>query len=72
MDACAAEPRSYRKLFPTLVDKERIQLVNEYCNVEHFFIEKHGGILYQNVERVLEELSQRNKLYMLATAKMVT
>ncbi|WP_342728976.1 HAD family hydrolase [Virgibacillus subterraneus] len=36
-----------RKLFPTLCYKERQQLVKDCCEVEHSFLEKNGGVLYQ-------------------------
>lgn len=58
-----------RKLFPTLSDKQRQQLVKECCEVENTFLEKEGGALYENVENVLEKLSQKYKLYIVSNCQ---
>ncbi|WP_033543643.1 HAD family hydrolase [Planococcus sp. CAU13] len=58
-----------RKLFPTLSDEQRKQLVKECCEVEHEFLEKEGGALYENVENVLQELSQKYKLYIVSNCQ---
>ncbi|MDN4492516.1 HAD family hydrolase [Ureibacillus aquaedulcis] len=58
-----------RKLFPALSYKERQQLVNVCCEVEQSFLEKHGGVLYPNVENVLKELSQNYKLYIVSNCQ---
>ncbi|WP_368073022.1 HAD family hydrolase [Virgibacillus salinus] len=57
-----------RKLFPTLCYKERLQL-EDCCEVEHSFLEKNGGVLYQNVENVLKKLSQKYKLYIVSNCQ---
>ena len=58
-----------RKLFPALSYTERQQLVNVCCESEQSFIEKHGGVLYPNVENVLKELSQKYKLYIVSNCQ---
>ena len=51
-----------RKLFPEL-DKNHRQRIVELCSeAERIGLEKHGGKLYDNVETVLEILSQKYKL----------
>lgn len=51
-----------RRLFPTLSSKQREQLEKESCEAENIFLEKEGGVLYEKVEDVLQELSQKYKL----------
>lgn len=58
-----------RKLFPALSYTKRQQLVNVCCELEQSFIEKHGGVLYPNVEDVLNELSQKYKLYIVSNCQ---
>lgn len=58
-----------RKLFPALSYVERQQLVKVCCELEQPFIEKHGGVLYPNVENVLKELSQKYKLYIVSNCQ---
>lgn len=57
------------KLFPTLSVEQRQQLVKECCEVENTFLEKEGGVLYKNVENVLQELSQKYKLYIVSNCQ---
>lgn len=58
-----------RKLFPDLNDSERQQLVEECSGVENLFLEKHGGRLYENVEGVIKELSQKYKLFIVSNCQ---
>ncbi|RLQ83887.1 HAD family hydrolase [Planomicrobium sp. Y74] len=58
-----------RKLFPTLSDEQRKQLVKECCEVETIFLEKEGGALFGNVENVLQELSKKYKLYIVSNCQ---
>ncbi|TKC15748.1 HAD family hydrolase [Robertmurraya kyonggiensis] len=57
------------KLFPTLSYKEQQQLVKDCSELELSFIEKHGGVLYPNVENVLSELYQKYKLYIVSNCQ---
>lgn len=57
------------KLFPELNDAERQQLVEECSGVENLFLKKHGGRLYENVEGVIKELSQKYKLYIVSNCQ---
>lgn len=58
-----------KKLFPDLSGKQRVQLVKECCEAEEVFLEKHGGVLYENVENILKELSQKYKLYIVSNCQ---
>ncbi|WP_226086458.1 HAD family hydrolase [Mesobacillus sp. S13] len=58
-----------RKLFPTLNDTERQNLVKELCEVEQSLLEENGGVLFHNVENVLKELSQKYKLYIVSNCQ---
>ncbi|WP_046173594.1 HAD family hydrolase [Domibacillus indicus] len=58
-----------RKLFPELPNKQRQQLVKECGEAEIAFLEKQGGVLYENVENVLKELSQKYKLYIVSNCQ---
>lgn len=58
-----------RKLFPDL-DKNQRQRIVELCSeAERVALEKHGGNLYDNVERVIEELSQSYKLFIVSNCQ---
>lgn len=58
-----------RRFFPALNDKERQKIVNDCCEAEHSVIEKNGGVLFDNVENVLKELSQKYKLYIVSNCQ---
>ncbi|MGV2941692.1 HAD family hydrolase [Mesobacillus sp. LC4] len=58
-----------RKLFSTLNDTERQNLVKELCEVEQSLLEENGGVLFHNVENVLKELSQKYKLYIVSNCQ---
>ena len=57
------------KLFPALSKERREQLVNECWELETIYLEKHGGMLYENVEHVLQQLSQKYKLYIVSNCQ---
>ncbi|TAA73362.1 HAD family hydrolase [Planococcus salinarum] len=58
-----------RKLFPDLKNTQRQRLVEECSLVENKFLEQRGGRLYESVERVLKELSQKYKLYIVSNCQ---
>ncbi|AYC30551.1 HAD family hydrolase [Paenisporosarcina cavernae] len=53
-------------LFPDMEEKERATLINACCESEHAEIEKIGGNLYPNVEKVLKELSKKYPLFIVS------
>lgn len=58
-----------RRFFPALNDQERQKIIKDCCEVEHSVIEKNGGVLFDNVENVLKELSQKYKLYIVSNCQ---
>lgn len=58
-----------RKLFPDLKNTQRLRLIEECSRVENKFLEQRGGRLYENVEAVLKELSQKHKLYIVSNCQ---
>ena len=56
-------------LFPSLSKTRREQLIHKCWSLEIAYLEKHGGALYENVEKVLEELSQKYKLYIVSNCQ---
>jgi phosphoglycolate phosphatase len=58
-----------RKLFPQLTEGQRQQLVEDCCTAEAHYLEKHGGALYDNVEKVLNDLSQKYKLFIVSNCQ---
>ena len=49
-------------LFPDLHEEDRKQLTAECFDAELGYLEKQGGMLYPNVEKVLQSLAKRYKL----------
>lgn len=58
-----------KKLFPNLNEDFRNQVINECCNAEREGLEKQGGNLYSNVEKVLNKLSNRYKLFIVSNCQ---
>ncbi|MBT2678517.1 HAD family hydrolase [Bacillus sp. ISL-35] len=58
-----------RRFFPALNDQERQKIISDCCEVEHSVIEKNGGVLFDNVENVLKELSQKYTLYIVSNCQ---
>ena len=58
-----------RRFFPAINDQERQKIIRDCCEAEHSVIEKNGGVLFDNVENVLKELSQKYKLYIVSNCQ---
>lgn len=56
-------------LFPALSKERREQLIHECWSLENAFLKNRGGRLYENVENVLAELSQKYKLYIVSNCQ---
>ncbi|MGB6407403.1 MAG: HAD family hydrolase, partial [Planococcus donghaensis] len=56
-------------LFPELSKGRREQLIHECWSLENAFLKSQGGRLYENVENVLAELSQKYKLYIVSNCQ---
>lgn len=58
-----------RKLFPNLSDDRIKELMKDCCELENEYLEKHGGILYDNLEETLKELSSNSKLFIVSNCQ---
>ncbi|MED4015170.1 HAD family hydrolase [Sutcliffiella cohnii] len=58
-----------KKLFPSLDNQAREQLLQECGDLENVYLENSGGILYDSVEETLEALSEKYKLYIVSNCQ---
>ncbi|QHA91007.1 HAD family hydrolase [Bacillus sp. N1-1] len=58
-----------KKLFPYLSEDVRMQVITECCDTEQGYLKKQGGNLFRNVEEVLQQLSQKYKLYIVSNCQ---
>jgi phosphoglycolate phosphatase len=58
-----------KKLFPYLNEDVQTQVLRECCELERYYLEEYGGNLYENVEDVLNTLSQKYKLYIVSNCQ---
>lgn len=58
-----------KKLFPSLDDQAREQLLQECGDLENVYLENSGGILYDSVEETLVALSEKYKLYIVSNCQ---
>ncbi|KPB03800.1 HAD family hydrolase [Bacillus sp. CHD6a] len=56
-------------LFPDMEEKYRAQLSNKCCEAERVLLEQKGGQLYEQLEEVLESLSQKYKLFIVSNCQ---
>ncbi|MEA3321165.1 MAG: HAD family hydrolase [Bacillota bacterium] len=56
-------------LFPDMEEKYRAQLSNKCCEAERMLLEQKGGQLYEQLEEVLESLSQKYKLFIVSNCQ---
>jgi phosphoglycolate phosphatase len=57
------------RLLPKITPERRKELLSECGVVENKYLIEHGGILYPNVEDVLENLSKKYKLYIVSNCQ---
>ena len=48
------------KLFPSLAENIRNQLMDELCEFENGYLEKRGGVLYDGLEETLAQLQEKD------------
>ena len=53
-------------LFPYLEEEFGMELMKKCCTVENQWIEKEGGILYNDLEELLKELTKKYKLFIVS------
>jgi phosphoglycolate phosphatase len=56
-------------LFPDLDEEEQKQLLETCCAAESDYLAANGGDLYENVEKVLSQLSRKYKLYIVSNCQ---
>lgn len=58
------------KLILSDVPEQRgIEIMKQLCREEVFYLEKHGGVLYPDLEETLKELSERYSLYIVSNCQ---
>ena len=57
------------KLFPSLAENIRNQLMDELCEFENGYLEKRGGVLYDGLEETLAQLQENYKLYIVSNCQ---
>lgn len=57
------------KLFPYIVEENRIKIINDCGENECNHLEKHGAILYDKLEDTLKELSKKFKLFIVSNCQ---
>lgn len=57
------------KLFSEFDDEKRDEILKKCCGVENKYIEEHGGILFDNLEETLTELSSKYKLAIISNCQ---
>ncbi len=71
LDRCMGLPmyEIAARLFPTLSEKMQHELMDECCVCENEYLAEHGGILYDGVEEVIEELSKTYPLFIVSNCQ---
>ena len=57
------------KLFLSLAEDVRNQLMDELCEFENGYLEKRGGVLYDGLEETLAQLQKKYKLYIVSNCQ---
>lgn len=55
--------------FPDLDEEFRMSLMNECCHIQTTYLAQYGGILYDNLESTLKELSKKYKLFIVSNCQ---
>ena len=56
-------------VFPELPEDDRMKLLDKSCQAENAYLEKHGGVLYPEVESTLRKLSEKYHLYIVSNCQ---
>jgi phosphoglycolate phosphatase len=59
-----------RKLFPTISDEFRKVVLQKCFVIENQYLERNGGQLYKNIDKVLVDLSKDYKLYIVSNCQV--
>ena len=55
--------------FPYLDVETRLSLMNECCDIQTIYLAEHGGILYNDLEDTLKQLSKEYKLFIVSNCQ---
>lgn len=58
-----------RLMFPDLEEEKCSQVMRECCDHENAYLAKHGGILFDGVREMLEQLSKKYSLYIVSNCQ---
>ncbi len=62
-------PDISRKLFPAESEEMQMKLIEECCDMEVAYLSEHGGILYPELEKTLDILSKKYKLFIVSNCQ---
>lgn len=62
-------PEIGNRLFPYLKDRDRMEIMEECCDVECDLIREKGGRLFERLEEALEDLSRRYPLFIVSNCQ---
>lgn len=57
------------KFFPYLEEENRLTIINHCCENECTHLEKHGAILYDKLEEILNDLAKKYKLFIVSNCQ---
>lgn len=55
--------------FPELDEKERIDILDRCIKFENEYVSVHGGIIFENEEKILKELSANHRLFIVSNCQ---
>lgn len=58
-----------KKLFPNLNEDMQLKILKNCCEIECEYLCEHGGSLYDNLEKILIELSKKYKLFIVSNCQ---
>ncbi len=58
-----------KALLPQLNEEERLKILEECCRVENDYLEKHGGVLFPDLEATIKKLSEKYKLFIVSNCQ---
>ena len=56
-------------LFPMVDEEQRMQILKDCCEEENVYLEQHGAVLYDGLEKVLQSLQKDYHLYIVSNCQ---
>lgn len=56
-------------LFPDVEEGLRLDMLNDCCDAENAYLERHGAVLYEGLEEVLKKLQENYHLYIVSNCQ---